>query len=180
MKQVLREIIDDAERSESQGEAYGHAVYEKLIARLEDGAFFASADNAALAQFHKALETFFWYHAESRGAAALRDESHRDILIHGLRMLCSNDAKIIWMLKRAIGVDAPAPSAVCCARVKDMILWDSKDLIDRESAARMAPLDAEQLLSACHAVNTHQVDFSNGIEKAMKVKKKLYSGIIWL
>jgi len=68
MKQVLREIIDDAQRSESRGEAYGHAAYEKLIARLSDGAFFENADDAALAQFHKALDTFFWFHAESRGA----------------------------------------------------------------------------------------------------------------
>jgi hypothetical protein len=220
MKQVLREIIDDTQRSESQGEAYGYAAYEQLIARLDNGAFFENADNAALEQFQKALDTFFWFHAESRGAtgegfnelcakelnaaeekidvscngfwgynghqissigctalekgaAALRDQSHRDILIHGLRMLWSNDEKIIWMLKRAIGLDMPAPSADYCVRVKDMMLWASKALIDRESAVRMAPLNAEQLLSVCHVINTHQVDFGKDIEKAMKIKKKL-------
>ena len=43
MKDVLIEIINDAERSESQGEKYGYAAYEELISRLNDEAFFESA-----------------------------------------------------------------------------------------------------------------------------------------
>lgn len=52
IRDVLKEIITDAERSESQGAKYGHAAYEDPISRLNDDAFFNDADDAALQEFN--------------------------------------------------------------------------------------------------------------------------------
>ena len=228
MRDMLIEIINDAERSESQGEQYGYAAYEELITRLSDDTFFENADDATLQQFNNggALGSFFWYHAETRGAtgegfgclcgcselingeldgteyktdvnrsafwgynghqiscfgtmvlrkgpAALRDKSHREMLIYGLRHLMSNDAKIVKMLKRAVGINTPdvlSPKDAhgqpvdYCLRAKNMLLSDSKDLIDEESAERMASLDAELILSGCKPVHVYPIDLNTDLE----------------
>ena len=234
IKDVLNEIIKDAERSEAQGEKYGYNAYEGLISRLNDDAFFQNAGDTALEQLNKALGSFFWYHAESRGAtgegygqlceqelggteyqtdvscngfwgynghqssyigcmalrkgpAALREKSHRDILAYALRRSMSNDAKIIWMIKRAIGIDTPdvlSPKDASgqpvdyCHRAKEMMMWDSKDIVNKESAVRMSTLKAETILSKCKAVNTYFVDFNNDIEVGGKIDTALLGNLI--
>jgi hypothetical protein len=219
-KDVLREIIDDVERDKSQGDNYGYAAYEELISWLDDDVFFGNADETTLEQFNRSLGSFFWYHAESRGAtgegydqlcgqeldgteyktdvgcngywgynghqisyigctalrkgaAALRDKSHRDVLIYGLRMLMSNDAKIIKMIKHSLNIntpdvllpkDAAGQRVDYCQRSKAMLTWDSKNLFDNMYSQLMNPLDAESILSQCKVVKTQNINFNKDAE----------------
>jgi hypothetical protein len=237
MKDVLTEIIDDIERSETQGVKYGFAAYKYIISKLSDNAFFINADDAVLNQFNKALETFYWYHAEGRGAtgegcgelcaaelkgteyetdfscngfygynghqtsyigctavqkgaAALRDESHRDVLIYCLRQLMSNDAKIIKMIKSAIGLNTPdvlSPKDLngnpvdYCFRSKDMLMWKSPvdniaklAIFSSSEEMEATPLKesfpmfmekitAEYVLSRCKVSTEHNIDLSNDV-----------------
>ena len=234
IKDVLREIIVDAEREKSQDEKYGCAAYEELISRLSDVSFFKNADETTLEQFNKSLGSFFWYHAESRGAtgegydqlcgqeldgteyktdagcnrfwgynghqisyigctalrkgaAALREKKHRDILIYGLRMLMSNDAKIINMIKHSLNINTPdvlfpkdeaGQPVDYCQRSKAMLTWDSKNLFDNRYSQLMNPLDAGSILSECKVTDTHTINFSNDAEAIDTELKILEEGLL--
>ncbi len=248
MKDVLLEIIHDAERNETQGEAYGYAAYETLISRLKDDAFFCNADDAALETFNGAgaLGSFFWYHAEARGAVgegcgelcaaelkgteyetdfscngfygynghqtsyigcmairkgahALREKAHREVLIYCLRQLMSNDAKMIKMIKMAVGIDTPdvlSPKDAAgnpvdyCLRSKDMLMWKSpvdniskmaifsssdsmKTVPLKESYPQYQELITEKyVLSRCVLAREHQIDLKKQVKAVGKIKHR--------
>ncbi len=68
IKNVFSKMISDLEEQKINDISYGYTAYKECISSLEDDNYFINVSDEELENYHKSLEAFLWFHAESRGA----------------------------------------------------------------------------------------------------------------